>query len=129
MIHTTYHSDTKILSTHYIGKIDATEILEYIKDLNILDINSDKLLYYEDQTQAEFTFKASEIKQIVHALYSKIKGLPSIRVAVVNLHPKETAFSLIAIKLLKAKNMNAKVFCTKEAALDWLLFSKVETKL
>jgi hypothetical protein len=124
MIKTTYNPVTKIISTDYIGKIDAKEILNYISNLSIEDDTYSNLLYLENQTQAEFIFNPSEIKQIVHSLYAKIKNIPSLRVAVLNTHPKETAFSLIAIRLLKAKNVHAKVFCTKEAALDWLLVKK-----
>jgi hypothetical protein len=48
-------------------------------------------------------------------------------VAVLNTNPKETAFSLIAIRLLIANNIHARVFCTKAAALDWLMLkSSVE---
>ena len=125
MIQTTYYPETRILSTNYIGKIDANEIIEYISGLKIEDETVEDLLYFEDQTEAEFVFKASEIKQIVYALYAKVKNIPAIRVAVLNFQPKETAFSLIAIRLLKAKNMHARVFCTKEAALDWLLMKSV----
>ena len=124
MISTYYDPNTKIISTDYIGKIDANEILEYISNLSIDSEEVGNLLYFEDQTRAEFVFSASEIKQIVHALYAKIKDLPSLRVAVLNTHPKETAFSLIAIRLLKVKNMHARVFCTKAAALEWLTIHK-----
>jgi hypothetical protein len=98
MIQTTFDPETKIISTNYIGKIDASEIIDYIAKLSITDESYHDLLYLEDQTEAEFVFKASEIKKIVHALYAKIKNIPSIRVAVLNTNPKETAFSLIAIR-------------------------------
>ena len=120
MIQTTYCSETRIISTNYIGKIDAKEIIEYIGNLEITNESYKDLLYFEDQTEAEFIFSPIEIKQIVHALYAKIKDIPSIRVAVLNSRPKETAFSIIAIRLLKAENLHAKVFSTQQAALDWL---------
>ena len=129
MIQTNYNSESKIISTNYIGKIDANEIIEYFGDLNIEGDFKKDLLYIDDHTQAEFDFKALDIKQIVHALYDKIIKLNSIRVAVVNTKPKETAYSLIAIRLLRAKNMHAKAFCTKEAAQDWLLLKKVVSNL
>jgi hypothetical protein len=73
MIQTTFDPETKIISTNYIGKIDASEIIDYIAKLSITDESYHDLLYLEDQTEAEFVFKASEIKKIVHALYAKIK--------------------------------------------------------
>jgi hypothetical protein len=127
MIQTIYDQNSNIISTNYIGKIDATELIGYIEKISIDDDSYKYLLYLEDQTQAEFIFKPAEIKNIVNALYSKINTIPCVRVAVINTNPKETAFSLIALRLLKAKNLRAKIFYTKEAAINWLLLAKMNS--
>jgi len=110
-----------IILTTYSGKITAEEIIRYIFHLKLPQKQHKEILYFEDHTEAEFIFNSTEIKQIVHTLYAKIKDNHGIRVAVLNTRPRETAFSIIAIRLLRADNLFARVFCTRQAALDWLL--------
>lgn len=129
MIHTIYDPELRVISTYYSGKIDAKEIIEYIDKLEVDKKVYENLLYFEDQSKAEFIFNPSEIRKLIHALFTKASSLSAIRVAILNLRPKETAFSLIAIRLLKGKKVNAKVFSTKEAALDWLLLKKPVKKI
>lgn len=121
MINTIYDPELRVISTNYIGKIDAKEIIDYIDNLDLDKKVYENLLYFEDQSKAEFIFNPSEIRKLIHALFTKVSRLSAIRVAIFNLQPKETAFSLIAIRLLRAKKVHAKVFSTKEAAMDWLL--------
>lgn len=124
MITTTFDSEIDITTTTYQGQIDALELINYISKITLNTDELSKVLYFEDQTNAEFTFSPTEIRQIVHALLVKISSITAIRVAILNTHPRETALSLIAIRLLQAKNIHAKVFSTREAALDWLLLDK-----
>jgi hypothetical protein len=129
MIQSHYNPATRIISTHYYGKIDMHEMVQYINTLPAENESENDLLYFEDQSKAEFTFKHSELKKIVYALYTKIKNIPTIRVAILNCNPKGTAFNIIAIRLLKATNLRAKIFSTSEAAFDWLLINKLQNKI
>ncbi|QQS51747.1 MAG: hypothetical protein IPM71_03205 [Bacteroidota bacterium] len=130
MINTTFDHKLGIIQTTYSGKITAEEIIRYVFNLRIPQKQEKEILYFEDHTEAEFIFSPAEIKQIVHTLYAKIRNSHGIRVAVLNTRPRETAFSIIAIRLLRADNLYAKVFCTRQAALDWLLVKqKMEVEL
>ncbi len=120
MINTSFNSDTHIITSFLEGEITIHEILDYIDNFCFSVLSDQDILLLEDLTKAKFDFKPSEINLAISSLQDKVKGSPLIRVAFLSRNPKETAYSLIASRLLKNKGIYCKVFSTEEAAIHWL---------
>lgn len=120
MILTTYDSKNQIISSKYSGNISLDEISDHFHQLGRTINLPDYLYYYEDHTEAKYTFKAGDVKKIVRLLNICIKRFECIKVAIIQSKPRETAYSILALQYLDFTNINASVFSTTEAANNWL---------
>ncbi len=120
MINTSFNSDTHIITSYLEGDISIFEILDYIDNFSFSVLSDKDILLLGDLNKAEFTFKPSEIALAINRLQYKVKDSPQVRIAFLSRNPKETAYSLIATRLLKGKGIYCKVFSTEEAAIHWL---------
>lgn len=124
MIITTFDASNNILHSKFSGNISFTELIEYFHQLGRNNIFPSSLYYFEDHTEAEYSFKASEVKKLARVLNICITRFEYIRVAIVQSKPKETAFSIMAIQNIKHNKVYALVFSTHEAAMEWLMLHK-----
>lgn len=121
MIVTNYDPITKTLNTIFSGAISIQDLTEYFLELGLDQSLPDKLRYFEDHTNAEYTFKPNEIKQLATAIGACFNKFKFIKVAILHSKPKETAYSILAMQQINSPSVKTKVFSTKQAATDWLI--------
>lgn len=125
MIRTTYDSANCILHSEFSGPITLNELMDYFYELATNSNLPDSFYYFEDHTEADFVFKAKDLKKVTRLVNTCIKRFKYIKVAIVLSKPKETAYSILALQHIKFPALNALVFSTREAATEWLMSEKV----
>ena len=121
MIGMTHNEELDILEIVYQGDIALNDILEYgkkIKDNKYLPRN---LKMITDATKANYLFSLNEIQIISHALKENTKHFESVKSAMLQSKPIETAKSMIMQQENVTLHYQHKIFYTRTAALKWLL--------
>ena len=120
MITTYYDSQENILFAIYKGIITSEDVIENLKSLLTNADTSKDLIYFEDMTEATFSFKPTEMRKIAKVLSDNISAYRRVTVAILHSKPRETAYSFLALQLIHDRNFNVKIFTTREAAMNWL---------
>ncbi len=79
-----------------------------------------KLRILEDSRNAITDFTRTKFEQILERIENHLTKFDEVRHAVINTNPKNTAFILLAEKLMKLKNYSIDIFVTETAAKKWL---------
>ena len=104
-------------------KDSKVDIESMLKGLDFLDINKSlpkRLRILEDATNVKVTFDKKDIERILDRLKEVSRKYISIRHAVVQNSPENTALAILLCKRLKSDIYKLGVFSTKQGALEWL---------
>jgi len=123
MIKIEFNAELDILEVSFKGDIRLNDMLEYgemIKKNVTLPRN---LKILTDATKANYQFSPTEIREMMKALKEQIKPYLSVKTAVIQNKPVETALSMLVDDTDRIIGYDHKVFSSREAALNWLLKS------
>jgi len=117
-----FNEDLEILEVVYQGDITLDDIKEYGKKFREMKSLPSKLNMITDATKANYLFKASEIPLLSKALYDNTKHFESIKSAMIQMKPTETAKSVIMEQQENPANYRHKIVSTRSSAIAWLLY-------
>jgi len=121
VIKTFYNKDLIILEVDFIGEIYFTDLYEYGEKIREdMELPRD-LKILTNATQAIYKLSPEEITLMLNDLKEQIKPYHSVKTAVVQDKPFETAISMLVEVDLSIPDYMHKVFSTRKAAMEWLL--------
>ena len=110
----------KIIFANYSGSIRLNDISDFYSQLSAEFKNWEKLKLVQDEREAEFP----ETKQVLENAKSLVdilnSSFNSIKIAIVQDRPMETAYSYLFLANSSAKNYTIKVFSVEENAVKWI---------
>jgi hypothetical protein len=116
-----FNNEFLILEVEFIGEIHFTDLFEYGEMIRQdKDLPRD-LKILTDATHAIYKLSPEEIALMLYDLKKQIKPYHSVKTAVIQDKPFETAISMLVDVDLNIPDYMHKVFSTREAAMDWLL--------
>ena len=121
MITFDYNNDLQILEVQYIGEIHLKDMMDYGEMIRNSEVLPRNLKILTDATKAEYKFTVAELKIVLQAMEEQIKPYNSVKTAVIQQKPRETAISFLVDGNEPIQNYQHKVFSTRKAALHWLL--------
>lgn len=123
MISMSFNEELEILEVVYQGDITLDDILEYGKKYRDMKYLPRKLNMITDATEANYLFGVSEIPILAKALRDNTKYFESIKSAMIQTRPIETAKSVVMNQENISPNYRHKVFSTRDSAIEWLLLN------
>lgn len=121
MIAMSYNEILEILEIRYKGEISLDNLLELGNKINQNKHLPRNLKILADATKAKYTFNIDKIPLIANDLNKKTKGYESIKFAMIQEKPEETAMSFALQNENYTPHYSHKIFCTKSSAIEWLL--------
>ncbi len=121
MIKIFFNKEFFILEVNFIGEISFIDLYEYgekIRQDNDLPRN---LKILTDATQAIYKISPEEIVLMLEDLKIQIEPYHSVKTAVIQNKPIETAISMMVDINLSIPDYMHKVFSTRKAAIEWLM--------
>lgn len=120
MINYSIIDSSHIAYATYSGDIPLHEVEEFYMDLIRRPDLPKNLRILQDEREARFLDTEKTIDRIVLLLPKLVERFTTLRIAIWQVKPLETAYSKLFIGQIKTKNVAVTVFYTKEAALSWL---------
>lgn len=120
MIKYELNKELKILEVHYIGDIDLKELIEYGEMIRSDNSLPRDLRILTNASAAIYHLSRTDITEMMTVLKDQIKPYQTIKTAVIQEKPVETAISMLVDTGAPIPNYEHKVFSTREAALMWL---------
>jgi len=121
MVDYRFDKESGIVNVLLDGKVEITEILDYINSIGSDISLSTNLKLLTDARNAVMNFSPKSLQLVIDAINnSKIKH-DTIKEAILQNNPDISAYSFIYQKMLSVhKNHIFKIFSTEAAALQWL---------
>lgn len=120
MITFQFNKILNLLEVTYSGKIEFTDLVEFGNKVYSDQSLPRHLRILTDVTQAEYSLKSREFKQLVIELKKHVSAFESVKAAFIQNKPKETAYSMILELEAKIPDYHHAVFSTRESALIWI---------
>jgi hypothetical protein len=121
MINYEFNIDLQILEVYYLGDINLSDLMDYGEMVRQNNSLPRDLKILTDATTAIYKFTPAEVTILFDALVEQIKSYSTVRTAVIQHKPLETALSFLVDSQEPIESYEHKVFSTRRAALDWLL--------
>lgn len=120
MINYSIDENSHIVSATYNGDISIYDVEEYYRSLIKITNLPKNLRILQDERVGSFIDSDRIIDKIVQMLPLMVERFTTVRIAIWQTKPLETAYSKLFIGKIKTKNVAVAVFYTPEAALGWL---------
>lgn len=120
MIDIKFNTETNILENTLTGTIGISEVLDMYHRIEIHKSLPLNLKIIIDSQQARYTFTEKELKKIAETIERLLKKFTSIREAIIQSSPYETAMAVLYEQTVQFDNFRFKAFSTREAAFEWL---------
>jgi hypothetical protein len=121
MISYEFNEELEILEVFYTGDISLLDVLEYgemiKKDFSL----PRDLKILTDATRANYTINPGEISHLHQVMKEQIKPYHSVKTAVIQEKPLETAISMLVDSQGPIQAYQHQVFSSRKAAIKWLL--------
>ena len=121
MIKTFFNKDILILEVDFVGEIRFADLFEYGEKIRLDKELPRNLKILTNATQANYKLSPEEITLMQKDLKEQIKSYNSVKTAVVQDKPFETAISMLVDVDLSIPDYSHKVFSTRMAAMEWLM--------
>jgi len=121
MIGMSYNEELDLLEIIYQGDIALDDILEYGKKIKNNKYLPRNLKMITDATKANYLFSPEEIPIIAQALKDNTEHFESVKSAIIQSKPIETAKSIIMQQENVTPHYQHKIFYTRALAIEWLL--------
>ena len=119
-----YNAELKILEVFYIGDIYINDLLEYGEMIRTNDSLPRDLKILTNASEATYHLSMQEISFMMDVLKMQIVPYNSVKTAVIQEKPIETAISMLVDIGSPIPGYSHKVFATRHGALDWLLHTE-----
>lgn len=117
----TYNSNLNVLEVKFIGDLDIKNVLEYYDFVRKDKSLPKNLKVLIDCSQVKFKIETTEVVYVKEAVWQTVKVSHPLREAIIVDQPYETVIATLFGNLsFDIELYNFAIFCTKEAALDWL---------
>jgi hypothetical protein len=121
MITHQFNAELQILEVFYKGNIYINDLLEYGEMIRTNDSLPRDLKILTNATDASYHLTMQEISFMMDVLKMQIVPYNSVKTAVIQEKPIETAISMLVDIGSPIPGYKHKVFSTRHGALDWLL--------
>jgi len=120
MVKFEFNQDLQILEVYYIGVINLNDIIEYGEMIRQSKTLPRNLKILTDATAAIYHLSSMDITELLKILKAQIEPYHTVKTAVIQEKPIETAISMLVDSGDPILNYDHKVFSTRQAALKWL---------
>ncbi len=120
MIKYEFNSNSQILEVFYLADINLTDIIEYGEMIRLNKSLPCDLRILTDATSAIYHLSGADVTELLKVLKVQIEPYDTVKTAVLQQKPVETAISMLVDSGIPIPNYEHKVFSTREAALIWL---------
>jgi hypothetical protein len=122
MINIKFNKELKILEIEFTGDISLEDLIDYGEKIRLNNELPRELKILTDARESAFKINPNDLKVVVLELKKQIKPYKSVRSAVIQTKPVETALSMLINREGHIEGYEHQVFATRHAALNWLLY-------
>ncbi|MDA3893541.1 MAG: STAS/SEC14 domain-containing protein [Salinivirgaceae bacterium] len=121
MIGSTFNEQLQIIEVTFKGKIDLDELIQFIFNIgqNKYLPPSSKLII--DATRSHYSFGIDALEAIAKKIEANTLHFERLKGAFIHQNTRDTAISIYIERNKKFTSYEHKTFCTREAAIEWLL--------
>ncbi|MFN8257538.1 MAG: STAS/SEC14 domain-containing protein [Bacteroidales bacterium] len=122
MINIKFNKELKILEVEFTGDISLKELIDYGEKIRISNDLPRELKILTDARESVYKISHNDLRVVVMELKKQIKPYKSVKTAVIQTKPVETALSMLVNWEGQIDGYEHQVFATRHAALNWLLY-------
>lgn len=120
MVTVEYNNESKILVNTLTGTINISDVLDMYHRVEHYGSLPADLKIIIDSEKASYNFTEKNLQEIMNAIKHLLTKFNSIREAIVQSSPYETAMAVLYEQMVELDNFRFKAFSTHEAAIKWL---------
>ncbi|MEI6821413.1 MAG: hypothetical protein WCL51_05730 [Bacteroidota bacterium] len=122
MITKHFNTKTNVLEVSYTGTVSTKELLEYLHNLENDKVLPRNLKIFTDSSNFISTRDTTDVKIVAEAYRKVLMNYTFIISAFFTDNPRPTALTtMYKLQMIGLPNYQFDIFCTKEAALKFLL--------